>query len=94
MHLPKGVVEGHCVNDICVFVKGEQFLTCVSVPDFASAVVASRDELTAIFVKRTVSKRQQVCAQYLKQAEALLLVFHLLFNQFFDEFLELRLAGL
>ena len=79
-HLPQWVVEGHCVYDVGVLIEGEQFLTWVCVPYFTSAVVAACDKLATIFIERTVGQGQQVRAQYFKQAEALLLVFHLLFN--------------
>jgi len=75
-----------------VLIEGEQFRAGVSVPDFAGAIVTTRDELASIFVESAISQGQQMSAQNLKQAEALLLVLQLLLDEFFDELLELRLA--
>jgi hypothetical protein len=57
-HLPEGVVESHCVDDIGVLVEGEQFCAGVSVPDFTGAIVTTRDELASIFVESAVSQGQ------------------------------------
>ena len=74
------IVERHSVNDVRVLVQGKKLLTRIRVPYFARAIVAARDELAAVFVKRAVGQREQMGAEDLEEAEALLLVFELLFD--------------
>ena len=41
-----------------MLIEGEQFRAGVSVPDFAGAIVTTRDELASIFVESAVSQGQ------------------------------------
>jgi hypothetical protein len=82
VYLPEGIIEGHAVDHIVMFVEGEQFLAGVCVPDLARAIVGARNELVSALVEGTVGKGQQMGAKHLEQSELLLLVFQLLFNQF------------
>ena len=88
------IVERHRVNDVRVLVQGKKLLTRIRVPYFASAIVAARDELASIFVERAVGQREQMGAEDLEEAEALLLILKLLFDQLLDQLLELGLASL
>ena len=56
--LPEGVVECHRVHDIGVFVEREHFLARIRVPNFARAIVATRDELASVLVEGAVSQGQ------------------------------------
>ena len=94
MDLPVGVVEGHRVDDIRVLVERKQFLARVGVPHLARAVIAARDELAAALVEGAVGERKQVGSQDFEEPEALHLVLLLLFDELFNELLELRFAGL
>ena len=88
------IVERHRVNDVRVLVQGKKLLTRICVPYFARAIVAARDELASIFVERAVGQREQMGAEDLEEAEALLLILELLFDQLLDQFLQLGLASL
>ena len=88
------VIESHRVDDIRVLVQGEKFLARIRVPHLAGAIVATRDELTSVFVECAVGQGEQMGAQNLEEAEALLLVLELLFDQLFDKLFELGLACL
>ena len=88
------IVERHRVNDVRVLVQGKKLLTRICVPYFARAIVAARDELASIFVERAVGQREQMGAEDLEEAEALLLILELLFDQLLDQLLELGLASL
>ena len=88
------IVERHRVDDIRVLVQGKELLTRIRVPYFARAIVATRDELASIFVERTVGQWEQMGAEDLEEAEALLLILELLLNQLLDKLLELGLARL
>lgn len=81
-NLPKGIIEGHAVDDVRVFVKRKQLLARISVPHLTGPIVGARDELVTILVERAVCKRQQVGAQNLEQREFLFLVFLLLLDKF------------
>lgn len=81
----KGIIEGHAVDDVRVFVKRKQLLARISVPHLTGPIVGARDELVTILVERAVCKRQQVGAQNLEQREFLFLVFLLLLDKFFDQ---------
>ena len=89
-----GVVERHRVNDVRVVVETEELLSRVSVPYFARAIVASSDKLVTALVKRAICQWEQMGSEHFEKTEALLLVFLLLFDQFFDELLELWFASL
>ena len=88
------IVERHRVNDVRVLVQGKKLLTRICVPYFARAIVAARDELASIFVERAVGQREQMGAEDLEEAEALLLILKLLFDQLLNKLLELGLASL
>ena len=88
------IVERHRVNDVRVLVQGKKLLTRICVPYFARAIVAARDELASIFVERAVGQREQMGAEDLEEAEALLLILKLLFDQLLNKLLELGLARL
>ena len=77
-----------------MLVERKQLLARVSVPHLAGAVVAARDELAAALVEGAVGERKQVGSQDFEEPEALHLVLLLLLDELFNEFLELRLAGL
>ena len=78
----EGVVKGHRVDHILVLLQTQQLGSCLGVQHFASPVVRARDELVAGLVEGAVRQRQQVRAQHFEQLELLLLVFHLLLDQF------------
>ena len=65
----------------------------VGIPHFARAIVAASDELAAAFIEGAICEREQVSSQNFEKTEALVLVFLLLFNQLFNQFLQLRLAS-
>ena len=88
------IIECHRVNDIRVLVQGKKLLTRIRVPYFASAIVAARDELTSVLVECTVGQWEQVGAENLEEAEALLLILELLLDQLLDKLLELGLSSL
>ena len=92
VNLPEGVVEGHRVDDVGVLVQGEEFLAGVGVPDLASAIVRSCDELVTGLVESAVGQREQMGAKDLEEGELLHLVLELLLDQLLNELLQLRFA--
>ena len=88
------IVECHSIDDVRVLVQGKKLLTRIRVPYFASAIVAARDELTSVLVECTVGQWEQVGAENLEEAEALLLILELLLDQLLDKLLELGLSSL
>jgi hypothetical protein len=63
----------------------QQLFTRDGVPDFASSIVRTCDELIARLVEGTVGEREEMSPQYFKQLELLFLILHLLFDQLLDE---------
>jgi hypothetical protein len=72
-----------------VIFKRKKFFTCDGVPHFASSVVRTSDEFISRLVESTVSEREEMSPQYLKQLELLFLIFHLFLNQLLDELFQL-----
>jgi hypothetical protein len=72
-----------------VIFKRKQFFTSDGVPHFASSVVRTSDEFISRLVESTVSEREEMSPQYLKQLELLFLIFHLFLNQLLDELFQL-----
>ena len=88
------VIERHRVDDIRVLVQREKLLARIRVPHLAGAIVATRDELASVLVECAVGQGEQMGAENLEEAEALLLVLELLFDQLLDKLLELGLSCL
>ena len=65
-HLPEGVIESHAVDHIVVLVQGKQFLSGVSIPNFAGTIVGASDEFVTAFVEGTVCQRKQMGAKHLE----------------------------
>ena len=78
----KGVVKCHSVDHILVLLETEKLSSRLSVPHFASPIIGSRNELVSCLIEGAVGQRQQVGAKNFKQLKLLLLVFHLLLDQF------------
>ena len=91
-NFPVWIVEGHGVDDIGVLVKRQQFFAGHGVPDLASAIVTSSDELATVLVEGTVSERKQVSSEHLEEFKVLLLVLSLFLYEFLDQLFELGLA--
>ena len=89
-----GVIERHRVDNIGMFVEGEEFLAGNCVPYFAGAIVASCDKFATVLVKSAIGQREQMRPQHFKQAKSLLLILQLLLNQLLNQLLQLRFACL
>jgi len=65
-------IEGHTIN--CIFVALERMdeRACVSIPDFASSIIAACDELIPIFVEAAVGEWKHMTFQLFDQHELLL----------------------
>jgi hypothetical protein len=72
--LPERIVEAKAVDNVLVPFQGEEFLATLSVPDFAGAVVTTRDEFVSIFVEGTISQRLVMSFELLAELEILLFV--------------------
>jgi len=79
------IIKGHRVHYITVLVQAKKFLASHGVPNLASSIVGACDELIARFVEGTVGKGQQMRAKNFEESELLLVVFHLLLDELFDE---------
>ena len=66
----------------------------ICIPYFTCAIIATRNELASILVECTVGQRKQMGPENLEEAEALLLVLKLFFNQLFDQLFKLGLSCL
>jgi len=76
----EGIIECHSVDYIFMLLQRKQFSATLGVPYFTRSIVGASNELVSRFIKGTVRQRKQMCSQYLKQLELLLLILHLLFN--------------
>ena len=92
-YLPEGVIEGHSVDYISVLIQGEQFLARIRIPDFASTIIAACNKLASTFVEGAICKWQQMRSQHFEETKALLHIFLLFFNKFFDQLFQLWLAS-
>ena len=65
-----------------MLLEGQDLAAGDGVPDFAGPVVAACNELVARLIEGAICQRQQMRSQDLKETKLLLLVLHLLLDQF------------
>mmetsp|Transcript_39930 Transcript_39930/g.66399 ORF Transcript_39930/g.66399 Transcript_39930/m.66399 type:complete len:294 (-) Transcript_39930:186-1067(-) len=92
--IPKGIVEGDCVHDILMSIQRQKFVTCHSIPYFATSVVRTGDEFVTRLVEGTVCQRQDVGTKHLKQIKKLLPIAGHTSHQLLEQLPNLRLPGL